>query len=105
MATHVSLIIINVFYRHVRFLLLLLAYIEQLDDCQKLHTLILQDNVIDSISNIEWCRELWIIDLSGNRVREVRWREGGRGGRNRINFRFFRLKVFKDYQDSQPLAR
>ena len=79
--------------------MLLLAYIEQLDDCQKLHTLILQDNVIDSISNIEWCRELWIIDLSGNRVRE----EGG-GGRNRINFRIFRLKVFKDYQDSQPLA-
>ena len=62
----------------MRFLLLLLAYIEQLDDCQKLHTLILQDNVIDSISNIEWCRELWIIDLSGNRVREER-EEGGRG--------------------------
>ena len=62
----------------MRFLLLLLAYIEQLDDCQKLHTLILQDNVIDSISNIEWCRELWIIDLSGNRVREERERrEGG----------------------------
>ena len=92
----------------MRFLLLLLAYIEQLDDCQKLHTLILQDNVIDSISNIEWCRELWIIDLSGNRVREEKegeGEEGGKGGRNRINFRFFRLKVFKDYQDSQPLAR
>ena len=62
--------------------MLLLAYIEQLDDCQKLHTLILQDNVIDSISNIEWCRELWIIDLSGNRVREER-EEGGRGERGR----------------------
>ena len=66
----------------MRFLLLLLAYIEQLDDCQKLHTLILQDNVIDSISNIEWCRELWIIDLSGNRVREERERRDG-GGRER----------------------
>ena len=67
----------------MRFLLLLLAYIEQLDDCQKLHTLILQDNVIDSISNIEWCRELWIIDLSGNRVREER-EEGGREGGTRL---------------------
>ena len=65
----------------MRFLLLLLAYIEQLDDCQKLHTLILQDNVIDSISNIEWCRELWIIDLSGNRVREETKRDRERGGR------------------------
>ena len=63
--------------------MLLLAYIEQLDDCQKLHTLILQDNVIDSISNIEWCRELWIIDLSGNRVREEGERREGGGERER----------------------
>ena len=34
--------------------------------------MILQDNVIDTINNIECCRELWNIDLSGNRVMDER---------------------------------
>ena len=37
--------------------------------------MILQDNVIDTINNIEWCRELWNIDLSGNRAVD-RWIDG-----------------------------
>ena len=56
------------FIQSISSLYYITAVIEHLEECPKLHTLILQDNVIDTINNIEWNRELWNIDLSGNRV-------------------------------------
>ena len=36
--------------------------------CCRLQTLVLSDNNIDAVRNVECCRQLWCIDLSGNRV-------------------------------------
>ncbi len=42
--------------------------IQCLDTCKRLQTLVLHSNAIDTIANLECCRELWNIDLAGNKV-------------------------------------
>ena len=42
--------------------------IERLSPCRQLQALILHNNSIDAIHNIECCRQLWHIDLTGNKV-------------------------------------
>ena len=42
--------------------------IERLSPCRQLQALILHNNSIDAIRNIECCRQLWHIDLTGNKV-------------------------------------
>ena len=42
--------------------------IERLSSCRQLQALILHNNSIDAIHNIECCRQLWHIDLTGNKV-------------------------------------
>ncbi|KAL5486682.1 hypothetical protein EMCRGX_G019193 [Ephydatia muelleri] len=45
--------------------------IECLDICTRLRFLVLCNNAIDAIRNVEVCRHLWRIDLTGNRVKSV----------------------------------
>ena len=42
--------------------------IERLGVCRRLQTLVLCGNSIDALRNVDCCRQLWKIDLSGNRV-------------------------------------
>lgn len=42
--------------------------IERLSPCRQLQALVLRNNSIDAINNIECCRQLWHIDLTGNKV-------------------------------------
>lgn len=48
------------------------ATIECLDVCTRLRFLVLRNNAIDAIRNVEMCRHLWRIDLTGNRVKLTR---------------------------------
>lgn len=42
--------------------------IERLGICRRLQTLVLCGNCIDALRNVDCCRQLWKIDLSGNKV-------------------------------------
>lgn len=42
--------------------------IERLSICHKLRTLILSGNNIKAIQNVDCCRQLWNLDISGNKV-------------------------------------
>ncbi|XP_013399876.1 uncharacterized protein LOC106166025 isoform X2 [Lingula anatina] len=48
-----------------------LVAIEKIDHCAKLHTLILQGNNIDTVSNLSNCQQLWKLDLSNNQIRNL----------------------------------
>ena len=48
--------------------LFLSVAIERLGICRRLQTLVLCGNSIDALRNVDCCRQLWKIDLSGNRV-------------------------------------
>ncbi len=45
--------------------------IEKLAQCCRLQTLVLANNSIDVIRNVDCCRHLWKIDLTGNMVRTM----------------------------------
>lgn len=45
--------------------------IQCLEVCRQLQTLILHTNAIDTICNLDRCRELWNIDVSGNKVIDI----------------------------------
>ncbi len=42
--------------------------IERLELCEQLQTLVLSNNLVDSVRNLYCCRQLWSINLSGNKV-------------------------------------
>ena len=45
--------------------------LEKLDSCTRVQTLVLRENCLAVVRDIECCHELWNIDLTGNKVRQL----------------------------------
>ena len=43
-------------------------FIEKLQQCPKLQTVILRGNLIQIVTNVENCHQLWRLDLGNNKV-------------------------------------